>query len=77
MKKRLLFVDDEPMVLQGLQRLLRPLREEWEMDFAGSGASAPIVRAAANKALHPDRDRIDGVGIAGMAGLLLSSLLFV
>jgi HD-like signal output (HDOD) protein len=40
MKKRLLFVDDEPMVLQGIQRMLRPMREEWEMDFAEGGERA-------------------------------------
>ena len=31
MKKRILFVDDDPNVLQGLQRMLRPMRHEWEM----------------------------------------------
>ena len=36
MKKRILFVDDEPMVLQGLQRLLRPMREQVEMEY-GAG----------------------------------------
>lgn len=40
MKKRVLFVDDEPLVLQGLQRLLRPMRQEWEMDFAEGGSQA-------------------------------------
>jgi len=40
MKKRILFVDDEPLILQGLQRLLRPMRHEWEMDFAEGGAKA-------------------------------------
>ncbi len=40
MKKRLLFVDDEPMILQGLQRMLRSLRSEWDMAFADSGAKA-------------------------------------
>ena len=40
MKKRILFVDDEPNVLQGLQRILRPLRDEWEMTFVGSGREA-------------------------------------
>jgi len=39
-KKRILFVDDEPNVLQGLQRMLRPLRDEWEMTFVSSGAEA-------------------------------------
>src|SRR5947209_20004264 len=38
--KRILFVDDEPNVLQGLQRMLRSLRNEWQMDFAGSGPAA-------------------------------------
>lgn len=40
MKKRILFVDDEPMVLEGLKRMLRPMREEWEMVFIDSGAKA-------------------------------------
>jgi HD-like signal output (HDOD) protein len=35
-----LFVDDEPKVLQGLERMLRPLRHEWTMHFAGSGEEA-------------------------------------
>jgi HD-like signal output (HDOD) protein len=40
MKKHILFVDDEPNVLQGLQRMLRPLRDEWEMTFVSSGPEA-------------------------------------
>lgn len=40
MSKRILFVDDEPMVLSGLQRSLRSMREEWEMAFVTSGAEA-------------------------------------
>lgn len=39
-KTRVLFVDDEPLVLQGLQRMLRPLRAEWEMAFVESGQAA-------------------------------------
>jgi HD-like signal output (HDOD) protein/CheY-like chemotaxis protein len=39
-KKRLLFVDDESLVLQGLQRMLRPMRTEWEMVFVESGEKA-------------------------------------
>ncbi|MCU0563630.1 MAG: response regulator [Desulfobacterales bacterium] len=34
------FVDDEPLVLQGLQRMLRPERERWDMRFVRSGAEA-------------------------------------
>jgi len=40
MKKRILFVDDERMVLAGLQRMLRGMRSEWEMEFAVSGQEA-------------------------------------
>jgi len=39
-KKRILFVDDEAMVLQGLQRMLRSMRAEWEMEFVESGEAA-------------------------------------
>ena len=47
MKKRILFVDDETMVLQGLQRLLRVFRNEWDMVFVESGASALEIMAQA------------------------------
>ena len=38
--KRILFVDDEPNVLDGLRRMLRPMRKEWEMAFAPGGEEA-------------------------------------
>lgn len=38
--KKILFVDDEPRILEGLQRMLRPQRNEWEMAFAGGGEAA-------------------------------------
>ena len=37
---RVLFVDDEPHILSGLQRMLRPLRHEWAMTFVGGGPAA-------------------------------------
>ena len=40
MKKRILFVDDEPMVLKGLQRTLRKMRDEWDMTFSSSAKEA-------------------------------------
>jgi HD-like signal output (HDOD) protein/ActR/RegA family two-component response regulator len=39
-KKLILFVDDEPNVLSGLRRMLRPFRNDWEMDFVASGQEA-------------------------------------
>lgn len=38
--KTLLFVDDESRVLAGLQRQLRSMRNEWDMNFCESGAQA-------------------------------------
>ena len=38
--KRILFVDDEPLVLEALQRSLYGMRGEWQMLFADSGAAA-------------------------------------
>jgi len=32
--------DNVGLILQGLQRMLRPMREEWEMEFLDSGAKA-------------------------------------
>ena len=40
MAKRLLFVDDETMVLDGLRRTLHSMRQEWEMHFVNSAAAA-------------------------------------
>ena len=40
MKHGILFVDDEPLVLQGLKRRFRPKRSEWDMYFVENGADA-------------------------------------
>jgi len=37
---RILFVDDEPLVLQGLQRMLRPYCGHWAMRFVAGGRQA-------------------------------------
>jgi HD-like signal output (HDOD) protein/ActR/RegA family two-component response regulator len=39
-KRRILFVDDEPNVLDGLRNLLHKQRHQWEMLFASSGKAA-------------------------------------
>jgi HD-like signal output (HDOD) protein/ActR/RegA family two-component response regulator len=39
-KRRILFVDDEANVLQGLRSVLRPQRHEWDMVFATGGPAA-------------------------------------
>lgn len=40
MKLKILFVDDEPKVLQGLQRMMRSMRGKWDIVTAGSGPEA-------------------------------------
>ena len=44
-KKRVLFVDDEPRILDGLRRMLRSMRHEWRMSFAESGQEALAILA--------------------------------
>lgn len=40
MKRKILFVDDEQNVLTGLKRMLRVMRDEWDMEFIESGEQA-------------------------------------
>ena len=44
-KKRIVFVDDEPNILDGLRRMLRSLRAEYDMYFAASGREALVLMA--------------------------------
>jgi HD-like signal output (HDOD) protein/ActR/RegA family two-component response regulator len=37
---RILFVDDEPNIRDGMRRMLRSMRDEWDMEFADSGEMA-------------------------------------
>lgn len=39
-KKNILFVDDSELIINGIQRQLRPLRDQWQMFFAYSGTEA-------------------------------------
>ena len=45
-KKKVLFVDDEPNILDGLRRMLRSLRNQYDMQFAGGGREALQFMAA-------------------------------
>lgn len=40
MRKHLLFVDDDPMVLNGLRRSLHRMRSQWDMQFVDGGTAA-------------------------------------
>lgn len=43
MTTRILFVDDERNILDGLQRMLRPMRHHWTMSFVSSGNEALVA----------------------------------
>jgi CheY-like chemotaxis protein len=43
--KRVIFVDDEVRILDELRRMLRPMRNQWEMTFAPGGQPALDVMA--------------------------------
>jgi HD-like signal output (HDOD) protein/CheY-like chemotaxis protein len=45
--RRILFVDDEPFVLEALERMLHNMRHEWDMRFASGGAEALRLMAEA------------------------------
>jgi HD-like signal output (HDOD) protein/ActR/RegA family two-component response regulator len=44
--RHILFVDDEPRLLEGLQRMFRAQRQHWEMSFVTSGADALAMLAS-------------------------------
>ena len=67
-KKRILFVDDEPAVLASLECLLRRERARWEMVFAVGGESAlASLRQGAFDAVVSDMKMpgIDGADLLG------------
>ena len=66
MKKRILFVDDEQSLLDGLRRALRGQRKEWDMSFALSGAEA--LRLAAEQ---PFDAVVTDMRMPGMDGIQL------
>ncbi len=68
--KRLLFVDDEPRVLQGLKAGLYTRRKEWDMHFAEGGARAiELMREAHVDVLVTDlrMPGVDGTALVARA----------
>ncbi len=63
--KRVLFVDTEQRVLEGLRRMLRPLRQEWAMEFASGGSEALMCLSLSHYDVLVTSVRMPGVdGIA-------------
>jgi response regulator RpfG family c-di-GMP phosphodiesterase len=70
MKKQVLFVDDEPNFLNGVRRMLRGYRDEWELSFAQSVDEA--VETVAN---HSFDTIVSDVSMPGKTGLDLLKIL--
>jgi len=65
--RRILFVDDEPRVLEGLQRTLRPHRHEWDMAFApGAEAALALLEASPFDVIGVSDMRMPGVDGAAL-----------
>jgi len=64
--RRVLFVDDEARILEGLRRMLRPQRHEWEMAFAPGGEAALALMEAS-----PFDVIVSDMRMAGMDGATL------
>ena len=70
MKKRILFVDDEPSILEVLRHMLKSMAGQWEMTFAHSGQEALEMMARS-----PFEVVVTDVRMPGMDGAdLLSSV---
>jgi len=66
--KRILFVDDEIQILEGLQRMLRPQRDVWDMAFAPGGQAAlELLKAESFDVIITDM-RMPGVDGAMLLG---------
>lgn len=65
---RILFVDDDPLVLMLLQRQLRARRTEWEMEFVGDGHEALALMA-----VQPAEIVVSDLRMPGMNGVELLS----
>ena len=69
-KKRILFVDDEQNILDGLRRMLRSLRNEYEMHFACSGREALEIMATLRFDVVVSDMRMPGMDGAELLGTL-------
>src|SRR5438128_1673081 len=61
--RSILFVDDEPNLLDGLRRMLRSLRHEWSVEFMSSAEEALHVLAQ-----RPFDVLVTGMRMPGMDG---------
>ena len=74
-KKRILFVDDEPAILAGLQNLLYKDRKRWDMVFALGGQLAlDEIRKAPFDIVVSDM-RMPGIDAPSASAVALAAIL--
>ena len=66
--KKILFVDDEPAILEGLQDLLRSLRHRWDMSFICGGQAAIATMNDTDYDVVVSDIRMPGVGGVDVLG---------
>lgn len=64
----ILFVDDEPNILRGLKRMLRPYVKEWDMSFVESGKDALTMLQQAHYDVVVSDMRMPGMDGAELLG---------
>jgi HD-like signal output (HDOD) protein/CheY-like chemotaxis protein len=62
MRKRLIFVDSDCNVLEGLEQMLSPLKDEWEMEFVGDPNEALERMAEGTFDAIVTEMKLDGMG---------------
>lgn len=70
-KKAVLFVDDEPNVIQGLKRMLRSMWNEWVIFFAGGGEEALAVLSSNHIDVVVSDMRMPGMDGAELLGKVM------
>ena len=73
MKQRLLFVDDDPLILQGLRRSLHGMRAQWDLQFAGSGSDALALMAQQGASVPANARQTKGSGGVRMCETLFET----
>jgi len=68
--KRILFVDDDPNVLEGLKRMLRPQRDVWRLAFATDGPAALEILADEPYDVIVSDMRMPGMDGAALLGIV-------
>jgi HD-like signal output (HDOD) protein/CheY-like chemotaxis protein len=65
---RILFVDDEPNIRDGMRRMLHSMRNDWDMEFAESGDAALLAMDAWRNAGKPFDVVVSDMRMPGMDG---------